>query len=59
MKPEDINLTTTSRQFTYETISRQLDGCNDIEELREICRAWVKLYMKQQETVSAIGLPPT
>jgi len=57
MKPEEITLSTTSRQFHYETISRQLEECNDVKELKEICRAWIKLYMKQQETLTMIGIP--
>lgn len=54
MKPEDIKLTTTSRQFHYETLSRGIEDCNDITELKKQLRAWIKLYMKQQETLARI-----
>ena len=54
LKPEDIKLTTTSRQFHYETLSRQIEECNDIKILKEQLRAWIRLYMKQQETVAKI-----
>lgn len=57
MKPEDITLRTTSRQFHYETLSRQIEECNDIKELKEQLRSWIRLYMKQQETLGLIGVP--
>lgn len=54
MRPEDIHLSTTSRQFHYETLSRDIENCNDITELKQQLRAWIKLYMKQQETVARL-----
>ena len=54
LTPEDIKLTTASRQFHYETLSRQIEECNDIKVLKEQLRAWIRLYMKQQETVAKI-----
>jgi len=51
MKPEEIVLSTTTRQFHYETLSREIEGCNDVNELKEQLRSWIKLYMKQQETL--------
>ena len=57
LTPEDIKLTTASRQFHYETLSRQIEECNDIKELKEQLRSWIRLYMKQQETLSTIGVP--
>ena len=57
MKPEEITLKTTSKQFHYETLSREIEECNDIKELKEQLRSWIRLYMKQQETLSSIGVP--
>lgn len=57
MNPNDIELKTTSRQFHYETLSRDIEECNDIKVLKDQLRAWIKLYMKQQETMSHIGIP--
>lgn len=54
LTPEDIKLTTASRQFHYETLSRQIEECNDIKVLKEQLRAWIRLYMKQQETVAKL-----
>ena len=51
MKPEDIKLNSTSRLFEYEKLSRQIDSCNDIDELKNMLRCYVKLHMKTQEFV--------
>ena len=32
--------------------------CNDMEMLRDMARCWIKLYMKQQETMTNIGMTP-
>ena len=52
MKPEEIQLQSTSRQFEYEKISRELEDCDDPTILKEMLRAQIKLYMKLQETVA-------
>ncbi len=52
MKPEEIQLQSTARQFEYEKISRELEDCNDPDILKEMLRAQIKLYMKLQETVA-------
>jgi len=55
--PSSITLSTPSKSFAYETISREIDNCSDIVTLKEMLRCYVKLYFKQQETISIIGLP--
>ena len=55
MKSSDIDLTSTSRLFAFEKISREIESCNDISTLKESLRCYVKLYLKQQETLSIIG----
>jgi len=57
MNPDTITLSTPSRSFAYETFSRDIETCNDIRELKETLRCYVKLYYKQQETLSSIGIP--
>jgi|TARA_B100000902_G_scaffold28824_1_gene34620 hypothetical protein len=54
MDPEKITLETTSRQFTYEKMSRDLDGLTP-DELRDICKCYMKLYLKQQEVLKTIS----
>lgn len=53
MDPEEITLKTTSRQFTYEKMSRDLDGLTP-DELRDMCKCYMKLYLKQQEVLATI-----
>ena len=54
MDLEKITLETTSRQFTYEKMSRDLDGLTP-DELRDICKCYMKLYLKQQEVLKTIS----
>ena len=56
MDPKSIELTNLNKIFEYEKMSRDLDECADVETLRNICKCYVKLYFKQQETLSCIGL---
>jgi|TARA_B100000427_G_scaffold279259_1_gene249348 DNA recombination-dependent growth factor C len=54
MNPEDIELRSTSQQFEYEKMSRDIDKCDDVEVLREMCKFLVKLEMKTRENYSII-----
>ena len=54
MNPEDIELRSTSQQFEYEKMSRDIDKCDDIEVLREMCKFLVRLEMKTRENYSII-----
>jgi len=56
MNPEEIKLTSTSRMFEYEKLSRQIETCDDIEELKNMLRCYVKLHMKTQEFVKELML---
>jgi hypothetical protein len=57
MDPSSITLTTPSKSFAYEQQARDIEKCSDLEELRNTCKCYVKLYYKQQETLKALGLP--
>lgn len=56
MNPDKLHLTTVSKMFEYEKISRELDTCTNIDLLRNICKSYVKLYMKQEEVISTLGI---
>ena len=56
MKPSDIELSKVSKNFEYEKISREIDTVEDVKTLRDMVKCYLKLYLKQQETISAIGL---
>ena len=50
MDPNEIILSTTSRQFTYEKLSREVENLN-LEQMRDMCKCDLKLYLKQQESI--------
>ena len=54
MNPEDIYIRSTSLQFEYEKMSREIDRCDDIDLLRQMCKFVVKLEMRTRETYSVI-----
>ena len=52
MNSDEIELRSTSQQFEYERMSREIDECNDVDTLREMCKVLVKTEMKTRETYS-------
>ena len=56
MDPNSIKLKDLTKIFEYERISREIDSCENIEELRNICKCSVKLYFSQQEAVASLGM---
>lgn len=52
MTPEDITLENMNKMFEYEKHVRDIDSIDDIEILRKFCKMYIKLYLKQQETIS-------
>ena len=54
MNHEDMRLESVSKQFEFEKISRELDTCSNVDLLRNLCKCYVKLYMRQQETILLI-----
>ena len=57
LDPSSITLTSPTKAFAYEKISREIDECDDIVVMKEALRCYVKLYFKQQETMVLIGVP--
>ena len=58
MNPDDIILTNTAKLFQYQIQVREIDECDDIEELRIALKSLLKLFMKQQEVVAGLGIEP-
>tara|TARA_B100000287_G_C20412966_1_gene694338 strand:+ start:525 stop:749 length:225 start_codon:yes stop_codon:yes gene_type:complete len=54
MNPDEIELTNPSQSFEYERLSREIDECDDVEVLQQMCKFLVKLEMKQRATYSVI-----
>lgn len=55
MDPDSIELENLSKSFEYVKISSEIDNCEDRDRLRLIAKAYVKLYLKQQEVVASLG----
>lgn len=51
MNPDKIELTTISKSFEYEKISRGIDSIEEIDALRNLAKSYAKLYYKQQEVL--------
>ncbi len=58
MHPDDVVLTNTAKLFQYQIQVREIDECDDIEELRIALKGLLKLFMKQQEVVGEMGMKP-
>jgi len=56
MDPDSIELTNLSKSFAYQKIATDIDNCNDRDMLKNIAKSFAKLYYKQQETISIIGI---
>ena len=57
LDPSSVELSSPSKQFAYEQMSRDIEKCTDVKVLQDALRCYVKLYFKQQETFSLIGAP--
>ena len=57
MDPTDITLDNLTKSFEYTKLASEIDSCRDIEQIKNIAKCFCKLYYKQQETMTAIGIP--
>jgi len=55
MDPNEIELKTINKLFEYEKQNRLIDNLNE-EQLKDFCKLYCKLYLKQQETISFLGI---
>jgi len=56
MDPDKIELENLSKSFEYFKYAAEIDKISDISELRNIAKSYYKLYLRQQEVVSKIGI---
>ena len=54
MNPDDITLSNTTQQFEYEKLSREIDCCEDVEDLQNMCKFLIKLEMKTRANYSVM-----
>jgi hypothetical protein len=52
MDPSKVILEDINKMFEYEKLARDIDSIEDINVLRNCAKAYIKLYLKQQEVVS-------
>jgi hypothetical protein len=55
MDPNEIELKTIDKLFEYEKHSRFIDELS-FDELKNFSKLYCKLYLKQQETISSLGV---
>ena len=51
LDPGSIKIETLSKSFQYEKMARELDECDNIDELRDAAKCFLKLYLKTTETI--------
>ena len=52
MDPTSIELESINKLFEYEKIARDIDSIDDIEIVKNFAKAYVRLYLKQQEVIA-------
>jgi len=56
MDPNDIQLDNLSKSFEYHKLAAEVDKIDSVEDLRNLTKSYIKLYYKQQEVISGLGL---
>lgn len=57
MNPNKIELSNLNKSFEYEKIARDIDSISDIDELKNIAKSYIKLFLKQEEVLSELSWP--
>ena len=55
MNPEEIKLESIDKLFEYEKQVRMIDEL-DLNDLKYFAKLYCKLYLKQQEVISSLGM---
>lgn len=58
MEPDKLELQSISKLFEYERISREIENCSDLDELKNLCKCYVKLYFSLEEMIQNLNLMP-
>jgi hypothetical protein len=56
MDPTKIDLENISKLFEYEKIAREIDSCDNTDQLKNIAKSYIKLYFKQQEVIGKLDI---
>ena len=57
MDPNDIELKDLNKIFEYERLSREIESCEDISQIKLILKSYIKLYLHTLESISRLNLP--
>lgn len=55
MDPDKITLNNLSKSFEYFKLSSEINSLDDIESIKNIAKAYCKLYLKQQEVLQDLS----
>lgn len=55
MDPDQIKLDDLSKSFEYTKACIEIDSIEDNSQLKDIAKAYMKLYLKQQEVIKDIA----
>lgn len=55
MDPNKIVLENLTKNFEYERIAREIDSCENIDQVKNIAKSYVKLHLKYQETIANLN----
>jgi len=58
MDPESIQLDNINKQFEYFKLSKEVDNITCIDSLKNMLKAYIKLYYKQQEVLTSMAKMP-
>jgi hypothetical protein len=54
MNPNDIKLEDMNKAFEYEKLARDIDALNSMDDLKNLSKCYLKMYLKQQEVISKL-----
>ena len=57
MDPDKIQLEDLSKSFEYMKACIEIDAVEDIEQIKNVAKAYMKLYLKQQEVLKDLIKP--
>jgi hypothetical protein len=57
MDPDKIQLEDLSKSFEYTKACIEINAVEDIEQIRIVAKAYMKLYLKQQEVLKDLIKP--
>ena len=55
MDPNEIILEDLSKSFEYTKACMEIDSIEEVKQLQDIAKAYMKLYLKQQEVIKDIA----